>query len=372
MASRDFVTVDGDVLPWLEKDPMIYVDRSTLIIGGTGSGKTTIIFEILDLINPYIDNGIVIVDQNSRKNYVNRFHDRCIMPNISKEKLIDILDRQTQITECYNIANAPVNLKALVDRLNNRFIQMELVSISHITNKAIQKVQTSDLSESDKLTHIANIEELKINRERDYRRAIIREHREQLNRMPLSPDERTALKYLDLNNRLLILCDDISTLFKTWMSYFKTSEKNPIQSFFYEGRHAGITFVSTVHDDTIIDPKLRKNARNIIYCNQSVLLTSVNHKSSGFARKDIAFIEKVSAHLYHSTGSIKNHRKFCYIREDPQPFKYTIAKTSYPIKRFISDALWELCDKLPRRESKEKNKFIEQDTDLMFAKIKHR
>jgi hypothetical protein len=28
------------------------------------------------------------------------------------------------------------------------------------------------------------------------------------------------------------------------------------------------------------------------------------------------------------------------------------------MKRFISDALWRLCDKLPQRESKAKNKYL--------------
>lgn len=355
--SLDITTPDGDLIKWLDKNSDTYVNKSTLIIGGSGSGKTTIIFELLNLINCQVDNGIVIVSANSRKNYVGRFHDQCIWENITKEELNDICERQTNITECYNIANDPINLKALVGRLPNRMVQVQLESVKRTAAKMIREIEMSAANDADKLLHITNIRELTIKREKDFCRSVIRENAQELSRIRLSPDERTTLKYLDLNNNFLFLCDDISPLFKTWMRYYKTSEKNPLESFFYDGRHAGVTFVAAIHDDTIIDAKLRKNARNVIYGNPQVLISSVEHKSSGYGKQERAFAERVAPHLYRETAGVKNHRKLCYIREDPFPFRYTIAKT-YPIKRFISDALWRLCDKLPQRESKAKNKYL--------------
>jgi hypothetical protein len=277
--------------------------------------------------------------------------------NITKEELNDICERQTNITECYNIANDPINLKALVGRLPNRMVQVQLESVKRTAAKMIREIEMSAANDADKLLHITNIRELTIKREKDFCRSVIRENTQELSRMRLSPDERTTLKYLDLNNNFLFLCDDISPLFKTWMRYYKTSEKNPLESFFYDGRHAGVTFIAAIHDDTIIDAKLRKNARNVIYGNPQVLISSVEHKSSGYGKQERAFAERVAPHLYRETAGVKNHRKLCYIREDPFPFRYTIAKT-YPMKRFISDALWRLCDKLPQRESKAKNKYL--------------
>jgi hypothetical protein len=361
--SLDITTPDGDLVKWLDKHAETYVNRSTLVIGGSGSGKTTIIFELLELINDQIENGIVIVSKNSRKNYTHRFHEQCIWENITKDELNEIYTRQTDITECYNIANDANNLRALVGRLANRMIHVQLESVRRTSEKIIRQIEESSANESDKLQHIANIRDLAARREKDFCRNIIRAHQTELSRMNLSPPERTTLKYLDLNNNLLILCDDISSLFKTWMRYYKPSEKNPLESIFYDGRHAGVTIIIALHDDTIIDSKLRKNARNVIYGNSQVFISSVNHASAGYSKQEKAFAERIAPHIYRETANVRNYRKICYIREDIHPFRYTIAKT-YPVKRFISDALWRVCDQLPKRDHQTKNRFLDEPAEI--------
>jgi predicted ATPase len=47
--TRDLKTPGGIVVPWLEKTADNYLDKTTFIFGGTGSGKSTIIEEILYL-----------------------------------------------------------------------------------------------------------------------------------------------------------------------------------------------------------------------------------------------------------------------------------------------------------------------------------
>ena len=48
--SKTIYTIEGTPIPWLAKNAYNHLDKTTLIFGGTGSGKTTVIEEILFLL----------------------------------------------------------------------------------------------------------------------------------------------------------------------------------------------------------------------------------------------------------------------------------------------------------------------------------
>ena len=161
---------------------------------------------------------------------------------------------------------------------------------------------------------------------------------------------KTALEYLDINPRLMLIIDDCSEKFETWMKYFKKTEENVFESILYRGRHNKITLVLAAHDDKIIDTKLRKNARVVIYTTGQSVITSFNKPGNGFSLQERKEAEKKSAKIFgEDSTEIKSHQKFCYIRDDVHPFRYTIANL-YPDFDLGCLPLRELIGKMPKKD----------------------
>jgi hypothetical protein len=131
------------------------------------------------------------------------------------------------------------------------------------------------------------------------------------------------------------------------MLYFKKEEVNPFESIFYKGRWNFITLVFASHDDKLVVPELRKNARVTIYTNSQALVASINKAQSGYTTHEKKEAMKMARKVFEGDDRhIKSHQKLCYIREDLHPFKYTIAD-QYPEFGLGCDALLELVSKMP-------------------------
>lgn len=344
-------TASGDPIDFLEKTYENYLDKTTFIFGGTGSGKSTVISEILYLCKDYIPNYYVLAPENSRGGYVKNIHPKCVKSDISKMKLQKIWQRQEHVTQIYKIANDPVILKTLFCKINDNEALHEITQITHIAKNKIQEIEHSTLSYDQRQGQINNIIEIRDRKVLAIYKKTIRQNRQYLLTLDLELDEKTAVTYLDINPRLMLIIDDCSELMKKWYSYFGKNEVNVFESILYRGRHNFITLIFACHDDKLIATELRKNARVVVYTSSQSLISSINKQGNGFSKLEKKRFEEVAEVLFRDEklkNEFKTHKKFCFLREDANPYKYTIAIKNDNYK-LGCDYLLELADKMPKQ-----------------------
>lgn len=348
---KSIFTDDGEELKWMPKNTEFYLDKTTLIFGGTGSGKTTIIEEVLYLVKDYIPNYIVVASENSMKAYKNKLPPRCIKKDLSKKKIQQIWDRQFYTTQLYNTANDINVLESLFHKMPDRESIVMLNAIKKRALECIKSIETSpNLDFAQKKSQKTAIEELQLKRVKELYKAAIRKNQGYLGSQQLTPLEKIALEYLDLNPRLMIIIDDCTDKFEMWMKYFKNSEVNPFNSIFYQGRHNYITFVFASHNDKIIKSELRQNSRVSIFTESKSATTSfVTRQSNGYTKDEQKAGVKFTNRVFKTeTNGVKNHQKLCYVREDPYTFRYTIANC-YPDFTLGCTAMYDLSNKMPKK-----------------------
>lgn len=360
---KTIYTSQGDSIPYLSKDVNNYLDRTTILLGPSSSGKTTIIDEILYLTKDYIPNYLVVVPKTSDIPYRKKLPARCIREDLSKSKLEAIWERQKNLTACYNIANDINILEGLFKKSPDR---ESVVMLQAIKRKAEESMRTIDASPNldyaQKKSQRTSIEELHIKKTKAIYKASIKRNTHILERMELTTHEKTALEYLDVNPRFMIIIDDSSDKFEMWMKYWKKTEMNPFNSIFFRGRWNFITLVMALHEDKILDRQLMKNSRVTIFTNSQTFVTSIEKKSNGYSASEKKLAMRICDKVFpnDTVGGVKNFQKVCYVREDPQPFKYTIANL-YPDFTLGGDGLRSLVNKMPKKEERvEDNPFIKE------------
>ncbi len=349
---KTIYTDDKKPIYWLEKDYKHYLDKTTLIFGGSGSGKTTIIEEILYLCSDYIPCYLVIAPKTSNHAYRDKLPDKCIKEDLSKRKLQQIWARQSNITNIYNIANDIEVLKRLFLKANIPSEKVKVDSVERATEVRIRDIENDpNLNFAMKKSKKSVLENMLKEKLVEFYKSTIKRYYEHLNVLDLQDDERVALTNLDINPRFMIIIDDSSEKFKGWMKLFKKPETNVFESIFYRGRWNFITLVFAAHDDKIVDTELRKNARITIFTNSSALNASLNKVSSGYGKKEKEEIANISNKIFANEEIIKTNQKFCNVREDPKPFRYTIADC-YPNFKLGSKPFVTLLSKIPTEKNR--------------------
>jgi len=368
--SKTIYTAEGDAIPWFPKDVNNHLDKTTLIFGGTGSGKTTIIEEILYLLKDYIPNFLVLAPRTSDAAYRKKLPARCIKEDLTKEKLQKLWNRQYYATQLYNIANDINVLESLFKIAPDR---ESIVMLEAIKRKASDRLKIIDISPTldfaQKKAQKTAIEELQIKKIKMIYRDAVRKNKAIIERYPdLDAQQKIALEYLDFNPRMCVIIDDNSEKFQVWMKYFKKGEVNPFESIFYKNRWNFLTLIFAAHDDKVVNTEFRKNSRVTIYTNSQSFVTSISRSGNGFTTKERKEAMRFATRVFgdEEKKGVKTHQKLCYIREDPHPFKYTIANL-YPDFTLGSSPLRTMIEKMPKKDDNiAANPFVKD----MFKKSK--
>ena len=360
--SKTIFTSNGSPIYWLPKDPQNHLDKTTLIFGGSGSGKTTIIDELLYQLKDYIPNFLVIAPRTSDTTYRKKLPSRCIKEDLTKRKLQQIWDRQYNVTQLYNTANDLTVLESLFKRRPDRETYVMLTAIKKRASEVINEIENKkELDFAQKKSQKIAIEELLSKRIKTLYKTFITKYKSMLENLELTPHERIAVEYSDLNPRFCLIIDDCSEKFQSWMKYFKKGEINPFESIFYKGRWNYLTLIFAAHDDKLVNPELRKNARVTIFTNSQALVASINKAGNGFTSKDKKEAMEYASRVFNEEKlGVKSHQKLCYVREDIHPFRYTIANL-YADFTLGCYSLRDLVSKLPKKDDNLKsNPFVKE------------
>lgn len=324
---RTIYTTDGEPIAWLPKDANNFVDKTTMIYGGSNSGKSVYIDEILSLVKTYIPNFIVIAPLTSQKRYMERLPQDCVKPDLSKKKLQKIWNRQENVTEIYNIVNSLVVLEMLFKRVANSNVINRIKQLKSMATRVKNDIRNSTrFDHPAKKSYIERIDSDFNKYLRDTYKQSIEKNKVVLYRMDLKTEERVALDNWDINPRLMIVLDDCTEKFKTWMKYFST-EDNVFEKLFYRGRHNFISLVFACHADKILATELRASTRLMIFANSQSLMTYIEKKTNGFSKEQNNYAKKILQRIFddeHKPIEMRQHKKLCFNR-DESAFYYTIA-----------------------------------------------
>jgi energy-coupling factor transporter ATP-binding protein EcfA2 len=341
MSDSTTIHVKNNTIPKIcDTDYQLFINMLTIIYGTSGSGKSSILIYLLNILKDKIPIGIVCNPTHKVNKAYNNFPEQCIYEDVSKELLIKIFERQTQALSMYNLVRdikiltplfniiSDINARERISKLNN-ILHLGINEINNKCNKEDIETSTNDLTE--KYEH-------KVVKTMRYE---INKHIKLLQNSNLSEMQRSIIRNFNFNPNLLLVIDDCAASIKDWKDLKETKE------LFFNGRHFKVTTILTMQDDAIIPPPLKKNAHISIFTNEPVANTYIKRDSSGIPasiKKDFLNIASI-IFKPNEHNTKKNYKKLVRFG-DIVPTDY---KTQYMIaipkkRKFGSSAYWELCN----------------------------
>lgn len=342
-------------LTHLDMNPEYFYRKSCGLYGVSGSGKSTVLDNIMHCLSPYIPNVIAFnpTGDVAKSSLQSRIPSGAIKLDPNIQQVIDILDRQQQAARIYECVNSLENLSRVFE-LCNSYTSKEFVK--NIIRKAyiqIIKIQkNTTLAHKEKVDQITSIKETKNKYLSESYKNTIRKFKQTLlnsNNSQLTEIDKFVLVYLDFCPDLLLVTDDAAVWIK------ENQGHEAIKNVFFQGRHYNITCIHCVQDDKILLPAIRKNIFVSIFTEISCAITFFKTASNGVPASMKKTAEAIAEEIFKDSDlpGNTNFKKLVFNRlsTDGNKFQYYIANPNLNFK-FGCNALWELWDKAPRKTSK--------------------
>ena len=339
---------DGTKLKWHEKSYKNYLNKTTVVYGRTGSGKSTIIDEIMYLCKDFVPTIFVVAPTNSsNNNYTNKVPEHCIRNKLDAKWLEQLLSRQKNVSELYQNANDMDNLKSVFDKINDSSAYTMESSIARKADEFIRGLEVTDMPFAKKKKQKTQILNNRNNMLKKLYKTTIRENKVNLETSSgLSKQQKALLLFLDFNPNVILIFDDCASTFKKM--YKQTTA---IKEIFYEGRHYHFTTIISAQDDKEIDSELRKNTSISIFTTAQSVTACFSKVSNGFPKH-----EKLRSNVCIETvfkqdeNDVEHFQKLAYVQNTSDPFRYLIADI-YDEFRMGSPHLWEYANKIKSEKS---------------------
>ena len=350
------VTEHGHKLPRLDLVPSMILDRTVVVYGPSGTGKSVITKTCMNLVNDHIEQVLLVSPSESSNRAYSGFVDQPFIhyrlfladptvKNDTEQKgglrfLQAIWKRQEMMASIYTRAN---NEKVLADLFGRLPHAERMEGVSHIKvinskrEKLIDVLKRSTAEPGRAAEKVKEInEKFKKMLTLLYKKYIIPRHQELWARADLTEDERYSLNFLSFNPRLLLIFDDCAAQLKPYFN------KDIFRLLFYQNRHSFITCIICCQDDTDLPTNLRKNAYVSFFTEPVVCTSNFERQSNKFPKSMKAYVNEIVAPVFKGRDK---HRKLAYIREDPNAKHFYHVSCPYPKPvRFGSVALHELTE----------------------------
>jgi len=322
-----------DDLPELEFHYKTFLDRTSIFLGGSGTGKSTVMVHTMYNIRDHVDQ-VIVISPTDRQNHT---YDRglvplpCIHYSITEELLTNIWERQEALVSVMTQANNPEILQALFDKIpsSDRF-KMAVGEVKQKLNDFKAEMKRSGGDNSNKIQDM----EAECNKliTMMIKQSIVK-NEAALKQLKLTDQEKFTIKFATLNPRLLLIFDDCT-------AELKRMKKHPvIQKIFYQGRWAYITCLIACHTDKALDPELKKNAFVTMFTDIPSANAYFSRGSNDLTREDQ---RKAREALMAAFTPTERFQKLAYVREEGA-FKKFIAQR-HDNFQFGSQHVWNYCE----------------------------
>lgn len=363
---------DGSTIGHFPKDPALFLDRSAVYYGASGSGKTTAINEELYLLKDKIPNVAAFVPTNIlNDSYTDTIPSNIIHQQLTRMKVEKIYSDQERKAQLYSMINKIETLRPIFQKIKT------IPSLVNHYNKILQSISSVDcklkmflkridaqksLTRADKEKHSKTAKKQCKNKIMNFYKDAIISCRDVLLALNNNDMEKTIITYIALNPRLLLIFDDcieeINAISGKSKNKHGEMESSVMEKIFTKGRWLYITCIIATQDDNKVSTTIRKNAYVSIFTEGECAQHFMNNKSNS-----IMNTKKKRANLaieaIFSDESKDNHKKLVYYRlgNEHNTFTYKIADL-YEQFRIGSDVLWKYCELAERQCDDKKRQFL--------------
>jgi hypothetical protein len=363
-------TVNGHEVPGLKLRPSLFIDKTNVLYGASGTGKTVIVKNILKIIQGHIEQGCVVSPtEPSNRSYEGTFdpafiHYRLFMPKgeeppgTRKKKdtpteaairfLTAIYQRQEMMAAIYTRANRIKILKSLFERLPHAYRKKTRPVFDKVDRQRRRVVNEIDMRHGGGSAGTVRKKKDEVGKKFEammvlmYKKFLTPYAEVLWKKKELSEDERYTLNYLHFNPRFVVVFDDCAADLKP---LFK---KEIFRRFFYQNRHVFLTVIICCQDDTDLDTNLRKNTFVSIFTSPVVASAYYGRRTNGYTKAQREYTEEIIPEVFDESI----HRKMAYIREDKERQNfYSLQVEDITPTMFGSTALKELCNTVLKKET---------------------
>lgn len=276
-----------------------------------------------------------------------------IYTDVDIDVLTNIYSRQQAATKIYNKVNRVDEVVALFKKVANASEIQTINKAYSSAESCIGRIKNTNSSEANEIIKIRDKYIL------SFCKSIIKNNRERLNNMRLSSNEKYIVKYLNFNPNCIIIFDDCGAILKRFQG------EEVVKKILFQGRHINVNLILNLQDDIKVDSALKKNAFVNVFTTARCASSYFERSSNSFSKSERVHAAKVIEHVFTSNSLKPDYRKLVYIRDDKDPFRYTIANI-YKNFTFGSRALLSLCNKVAD------NKECDIDTDPALSSFRIR
>lgn len=307
-----------NIIPEFEMNYRHFLDRTVNLYGGSGSGKSFIIKDVLSTLREHIDQ-VIVFNPTDRSNGTYSKNGLvplpCIHYEVKPETLQNIWDRQMALASVYTRVHDPDVINRLFNRIPN--IERARQNIEAVKNKIPTYVNEIKNTETDGTLMTMRIEDI----EAKGKRLIEMIYQKEINRAAsylmgqnLDEQEKYSLKFINLNPRMLIIFDDCTDML------YKIRNNPVIQKFYYQGRWAFLTILTAAHTDKAMLPEIKKNCFVSIFTENVAARSYFERKSNDLSKEDK---HNGDTAIKQSFTPLMKHQKLIWLREHRKFYKYT-------------------------------------------------
>lgn len=367
MASNtSLYTEDGDEIPLFSKDYSYFLNKSIILYGSSGSGKSMIMRDILYILKDHIPNILVIAPTNHLNgSFDDIIPPQLIFPDVTEELIQNIFKRQKTVVKLYNMVNDFTRLEAIYNKLAQS-------SDQHIKHKIVQSYynikskyqQNNDLNLVEKKIKLKELDDLHKKSLTEFYKKVINRYRTQIitnndTQKRFDDIEFKIIKCININPNFLLILDDCAYNANIWSRY------SEIKEIFMNGRHHKITFMISFQDDKLLDSGLRKNAFINIFTTEIVCNAFFQRSANNFTKQEKNKMTKLSNYVFNDPKlKDKNYKKLVYIK-DKNPNVYYILADYIDDFKFGSNFLHNLCNKVKKKNDADEESFNQEINNLL-------
>lgn len=284
-------------------DADTYHNKSTLLLAGSGSGKTTFLKNIMKELSPRVPVCFAICGTDSQNGSfsggrVPVMPKPFVFPSIDPKWLADFWERQEAISSAYKKAANLKLLCGLVERHGPLSVK-EFVQRANSAMKAQIKDAEKRGANAEQLEELSTVTERSI--VRVIRKWMSDKRRELVKKMDLSEDEKCAIHSVDLNPDVLLIFDDVT-------ESIEANKKNVhLSNILTKGRHNNITLIICGHTDKAFNKEMRSYFHNTVWLSQKSLSDYIGRNCNDKDEKRDHFV--AGRHV-----NWDGHEKLMYIR----------------------------------------------------------
>lgn len=342
-------------IPWFNKNVETLKDRSAIFYGPSGTGKTVLIYDFMYKARHIFPRVMVFAPTNREKrDYEGIIPKELVYEEFGLDDIKTIYETQKAAAHTYNTANDIKVLQQIFNRISTEpqkhYVKNVLLRQKLLAEQEIKRNYTEIGSRKDRLEKLETMFKDKLRA--FYKERVIAPNIAILRQMPLSNDERLAVKYLNYNPRILIVFDDAMTELMTLIKKGKHINESVILEFFYKGRWAYITHFYAFQDDNRLDSEIKKNAFFSIFTSSNVATAFFGRGATNFSKLDQLRAAAAIKEIFSDDedSSVPKHHKLVYNRMDSKhPFQYTKADLHDEFN-MCSKAVRTYCEKIAKEE----------------------